>query len=460
MTRSTALALAVTAALLSAAPARAQAQAVDFTDWSAVAANVASGTFRDNPVALAGSHVWDPPVSEVGGLSNFFEDAALYTPALARTDHIQISGYESYSYVLSFRTPVTDPVLHIASLASRLAFPSGVQLVRVSGSSNFTVVRNTVTGDAGNTAGGTIRLVGSIGSIAFTATTLIAPPVEDGVVLQVGVPVTAETPPSIPPPPVTPTDADGDGVSDAADLCVTVFDPGQGDRDRDRIGDACDVLPPGDVPPRAGASAVASDVRGEVFVKLPARAARATRQAADFVPLKGVASLPMGTTVDARKGSLSLVAAANSRPAADRRHRTQQARLAAGIFRIRQARARRASSRRLPADIALTSAPGAERACAGSTRARPLKRTVRAVSVTSKGFFRAVGGASVGTSQNGTWITTDRCDGTLTEVGRGRVTVRDPRRKRTYKVRAGRGLLVKRPLFVPLKGRGPAGLRG
>ena len=82
MTRRPALALAVTAALLSAAPARAQAQAVDFTDWSAVAANVASGTFRDNPVALAGSHVWDPPVSEVGGLSNFFEDAALYTPAL------------------------------------------------------------------------------------------------------------------------------------------------------------------------------------------------------------------------------------------------------------------------------------------------------------------------------------------------------------------------------------------
>ena len=71
----------------------------------------------------------------------------------------------------------------------------------------------------------------------------------------------------------------------------------------------------------------------------------------------------------------------------------------------------------------------------------------------SKGFFRAVGGASVGTSRNGTWITTDRCDGTLTEVGRGTVTVRDPRRHRTYKVRAGRGLLIKRALFVPLKGR-------
>ena len=56
-------------------------------------------------------------------------------------------------------------------------------------------------------------------------------------------------------------------------------------------------------------------------------------------------------------------------------------------------------------------------------------------------------------SQNGTWITTDRCDGTLTEVGRGKVRVRDPRRKKTTTVRAGRGFLVKKPLFLPLKGR-------
>ena len=56
--------------------------------------------------------------------------------------------------------------------------------------------------------------------------------------------------------------------------------------------------------PRAGASAIVRDVRGTVFVKLPARGAK---QAAEFVPLKGVASLPMGTTVDARKGSLTMV---------------------------------------------------------------------------------------------------------------------------------------------------------
>jgi hypothetical protein len=435
-------------AVLVAWPAGATAQ--EAADWTSAGGNVANGTVAGVAVTLAGSHVWDPPQSELGGVSNFFADPAFFTPALPRSDHIQVSGFTAYAYTLSFATPVTDPLLHIASLESALEFPPGTQIVRVSGSAGFAVAGTTVTGALGSPQDGTIRMVGTVGSISFTATTLDAPPRDDGVVLQ----TLAVAPPLQPPIDGSPgaPDADGDGVPDATDRCPAVFDPGQGDRDGDGIGDACDQLPPGDLPPVAGTSAAVTQVRGEVFVRLPGKR---TKQAAEFVPLKGVASLPMGTTVDARKGSLVMTAAANSRPVGDRRRRTQQARLAAGIFRIRQARARRASSRPLPADVVLASAPGAERACAGSTRGRPLKRAVRAVSVRGKGHFRAVGGASVGTSRNGTWITTDRCDGTLTEVGRGTVTVRDPRRHRTHKVRAGRGLLIKRALFVPLKGRAP-----
>ena len=172
------------------------------------------------------------------------------------------------------------------------------------------------------------------------------------------------------------------------------------------------------------------------------------------MPLKGVASLPMGSLVDARKGSLSLQSAANSRPAADPLRRTQQARLAAGIFRVRQARLRLRLSRPIPTDLQLVSGVGAERACRGSTRRRR-KAIVRSLMIGGRGFFRALGGASVGTSRNGTWITTDRCDGTLTEVGRGSVRVRDPRRSRAVSVRAGRGYLVERPQFRALKGRAP-----
>jgi hypothetical protein len=43
------------------------------------------------------------------------------------------------------------------------------------------------------------------------------------------------------------------------------------------------------------------------------------------------------------------------------------------------------------------------------------------------------------------WLTADRCDGTLTRVTRGRVAVRDFRRKRTVVVRAGKSYLARAP---------------
>jgi hypothetical protein len=42
-----------------------------------------------------------------------------------------------------------------------------------------------------------------------------------------------------------PTDTDGDTVPDSSDNCVNVPNPGQGDADGDRIGDACDQTPGG-----------------------------------------------------------------------------------------------------------------------------------------------------------------------------------------------------------------------
>jgi hypothetical protein len=49
-----------------------------------------------------------------------------------------------------------------------------------------------------------------------------------------------------PPPPPKPSDRDGDGVADAADNCVDMWNADQADADGDRVGDACDTSVPSD----------------------------------------------------------------------------------------------------------------------------------------------------------------------------------------------------------------------
>ena len=68
------------------------------------------------------------------------------------------------------------------------------------------------------------------------------------------------------------------------------------------------MLPLGNVPPVAGVRTLATLISGTVYVKLPARAARWSQAGplTGFVPLKGIAALPVGTIVDARRGSLSV----------------------------------------------------------------------------------------------------------------------------------------------------------
>ena len=265
-------------------------------------------------------------------------------------------------------------------------------------------------------------------------------------------------------------DGDGDGVADGADNCPAVANADQADRDGDKIGNACELLPPGDVPPVAGQTTIVRELSGEVFVKLPAgsaaarsaarRSARApiaqTSQISGFVPLKGVASVPVGSTIDSRKGRLAVTAAADFRRANQPRRRTQSGNFSAAIFAIRQARNRRAAGRSTPPiELLLRTPPGATRACASNAPApvRPLKGVVRTLTGTAKGVFRTVGAASTTTITNGTWITTDRCIGTRTEVGRGRAAVFDRSRNRTVTVRAGQAYLARARLFGAKRNR-------
>jgi hypothetical protein len=264
------------------------------------------------------------------------------------------------------------------------------------------------------------------------------------------------TPTATPVPP--PRDTDRDGIPDASDNCPEVANPDQSDDDRDKVGDACDVLPPGDAPVIAGRSAQVTAVSGEVFIKLPKGSklrARVAQKApiAGFVPIKGVATVPIGSEIDSRRGQLEIKTASKFTKKGQRTG-LQQGRFGAGIFKIRQAAKRRAGHPRKPStDLVLQTPPGLSRACAAGSRNRPAKGIVRTLAATAKGAFRAIGGAATITASDGTWIVSDRCDGTLTEVGRGRVVVRDSKLHRSFTLRSGQGYLARAKLFTVKKKR-------
>ena len=201
------------------------------------------------------------------------------------------------------------------------------------------------------------------------------------------------------------------------------------DLDRDLIPDSSEILPIGNVPPLAGVRTLATLVSGDARVKLPVGhgSLRQSAPLAGFVPLKGIAALPVGTIVDARRGTLSLQTAVDGRSVADPQRRLGQARLSAAIFQIRQARARQRRVAR-PPDRDRGSRRSARRR-PGTVAAGTLRQRRGAHSdATAKGFFRVSGGASFAQSQNAAWRTSDRCDGTMTQVRRGSVRLYDKRR--------------------------------
>ena len=83
---------------------------------------------------------------------------------------------------------------------------------------------------------------------------------------------------------------------------------------------------------------------------------------------------------------------------------------------------------------------------AASPRENPTtRRVVRSLWARDRGGrFRTYGNNSVATARGTAWVTTDRCDGTVTRVREGAVAVKDRRTGRTVIVRAGRSYLARR----------------
>jgi uncharacterized protein YkwD len=179
------------AAIVAGAGAAAPAQAAPAaTDWTSVSANTASGTVLGTSVSLSGTHVWDVPVSRVDGSWPYFAGPT-FSPSLPKSDVIQISGAPGYSYTIRFGARVSDPVLELGSLGSRIDFPAGTPVAKVSGEGGFVVSGSSVSGTPSNTIGssgnsdasGAIKLTGTYTSLTFKATPNYTGP-EDGILVQ------------------------------------------------------------------------------------------------------------------------------------------------------------------------------------------------------------------------------------------------------------------------------------
>jgi CSLREA domain-containing protein len=178
-------------------------------------------------------------------------------------------------------------------------------------------------------------------------------------------------------------------------------------------------VPEADLPPPTAGETVNVSLRsGVVKAKIPG--------SDEFFQLRDGQQFPVGTTMDTTNGQITMVAAG----------RKQKAWFYDGLFKFGQSRGRRPLT-----TLSLT----AKLSCGKSNSAyTAAKRNRRRLWGDGKGRFRTKGSFSSATVRGTKWLTEDRCNGTLTRVKKGTVTVRDFARKRTVILRAGQRYLAQR----------------
>ena len=179
-------------------------------------------------------------------------------------------------------------------------------------------------------------------------------------------------------------------------------------------------LQPADPVPDLGETLVAEPQSGVVRVRV--------RGGKRFRPLGTIRELPLGSTLDARRGRV------NVSTIRDRRNRVQEGVFHAGIFTVRQ----RAASHYVT-ELILRGKVGP--CSAGKAHSSVGSR--RRVWGSGRGRFRSRGNNSSATVRGTIWLTEDRCDGTFTRVRRGVVIVNDFGRDEKVVLEAGESYLAR-----------------
>ena len=208
--------------------------------------------------------------------------------------------------------------------------------------------------------------------------------------------------------------------------------------------------------PVLGKSFSASVVSGTVLVKLPAgaHATAALAKGRGFTALTGARSLPAGTSVDSRAGSIALVTATG------KLGKTQRGVFGGGLFKLSQDRAGLGKGvttlSLLEGEFAGAPSYAQCRARAasdvggggplGASAAGNPKKVLQILHASDQhGRFRTRTRASAATVRGTVWDTIDRCGGTITRVRRGTVDVFNLHTRKTFVVHAGHSYYARLP---------------
>jgi len=150
-------------------------------------------------------------------------------------------------------------------------------------------------------------------------------------------------------------------------------------------------------------------------------------------------NIPMGSLIDTTHGRVDLRAAAPAATASVAK--VEDAEFFDGAFTVRQSRANPV------AQIKLAGGPPSECAAvsAGVPHAALPHRVLRLLHASGHGKFTTQGRYAAATVRGTIWLTEDFCDGTLVQVTRGVVTVRNLVTHATVTVTAGRSYFAPAP---------------
>jgi hypothetical protein len=216
-------------------------------------------------------------------------------------------------------------------------------------------------------------------------------------------------------------------------------------------------------PPVLGKAVNVTPVSGIVYIELPpgatlasaasvspfspfapgAQAVEALTKGQAFIPLTEARQIPVGSILETTGGVVGITTATT----ASRKGKLQTGDFGAGIFKLLQNRKQKGLT-----DLNIIDNHSASQVCAsvgkgkGKGKAYAAKlssKTLGRVNASGHGHFAVRGQYSAATVRGTVWNVSNRCEGTLTHVTRGVVSVRDFVRRKTITLFTGQSYLAK-----------------